>query len=71
MVMTISKKFYNLESYCVCRTCTDCKMLDEDLNCKLESVETVVEELFESVFGLNDLCEEIEKADRSANQSAT
>lgn len=55
MVMTISKKFDNLESYCVGRTCTDCKMLDEDLSCKLESVETVVEELFESVFGLNDL----------------
>lgn len=69
MVMTIGKKLDGLESYCDGRTCTGCKMLDGDYNCKLGYIEDAVEALF-AIFGLDKLCEEIEKADRSANQSA-
>ena len=61
MVMTIGKQLDGLESYCDGRACTDCKMLDEDYNCKLGSIENEVEELFAIVFGLNEICEEIEK----------
>ena len=69
MVMTIGKKLDGLELYCDERSCTDCKMLGEDYNCKLGYIEDTVELLLD-YFGLNDLCKEIEKAGRSANQSA-
>lgn len=67
--MTAGKKLYVLESYCNERGCTGCEMLDKDHDCKLGYVEDTVELLLE-YFGLNDLCKEIEKAGRSANQSA-
>lgn len=60
MKMTIGNKFDGLEAYCDGRTCTDCKMMDEDYNCKLGYIEDAVEELF-AIFGLDKLCEEIEK----------
>lgn len=70
MVMTIGKKLDSLEVYCNRRSCAGCKMLDKNHDCKLGYVEDTVELLLE-YFGLNDLCKEIEKAGRSANQSAT
>lgn len=70
MVMTIGKKLDGLELYCDERACTDCKMLGEDYNCKLGYIEDAIEVLF-AILGLDELSEEIEKAGRSTNQSAT
>lgn len=70
MVMTIGKQLDAIEHYCQRTSCGDCKILDENYDCKLGDVEDSVKELFETVFGLDALCTEIEKAGRSANQSA-
>ena len=70
MVMTIGKQLDEIRRYCSRTSCSDCKLLGNDYNCTLGDVEDAVKEMFETVFGLDKLCEEIEKAGRSANQSA-
>lgn len=66
-MLTINEKFESLASYCTVTKCNDCKIMARYNTCKMIDLIEKINDIFNTV---NNFDSEIEKAGRSANQSA-